>query len=211
MKKTLLFLFAIFIFFAGCAAPQAPANGKANLTVSFTYSKNVSHLPSYAVWVRDESGRTATLYATGKAAKNNFGGAQRPSALPIWSGIREADVDAVSSATPTGNVTLPCNVPQDFAGKKLELFIEANASFDFNDYYKENLKSGEEGYNDVNGQPSVIWTAQIDPAQKSGEAEPSLAGTGEILGSDHDMHDLAHVTTAKDLLQDIDIKYDFSD
>lgn len=203
-------LISLIALTAGCAASKTVDAIKPNITISFSYAEELRYLPSYAVWVADESGTRATLYATGKAAANRWGGPERPSALPIWSGIRETNVDTVSSATPISKAFIQCNLPQQFGRKKLKLYIEANSSFDYNDYYKQGLQSGQEGYNDVNGQPSMLWMAELDPAQVRGETAPILVGAGEVMGADHGIHDnLSHVTTAKELLRAITVKYDF--
>lgn len=203
-------LLSLIALFAGCSSPKAVDVMKPHVTISFSYNEGLRYSPSYAIWAEDGSGNRTTLYATGKAAANRWGGAERPSALPIWSGIREANVDTVSGATPSDKAQIQCNLPQQLAESKFKLFIEANASFDYNDYYKQDLQEGDEGYSDVNGQPSVLWTAEIDPAQVRGEAAPVLAGTGSVTGADHKIHDdMSNVTTAKELLKDITIKFDF--
>ena len=88
----------------------------------------------------------------------------------------------------------------DLRIRKLTLYIEANASYDYNDYYKQSLNKADAGYSDVNGQPSVLYKAVIDPKAVSGEIKPTLVGAGEVMGRDHAVHeDVSHVTTAKDL------------
>ena len=117
----------------------------------------------------------------------------------------------MSGATPGGRALLQCNIPGRLTGEKLKLYIEANASFDFNDYYRQDIKAGEEGYSDVNGQPSMLWMAELDPSQVIGETAFHLVGAGEVMGDDHAVHDdLGHVSTGKELLWDIIVKYDFA-
>ncbi len=211
-KITMLILILVFVI-ALCAcnatatasapslAPSADSTEPA-ISVSFGYADGLRYAPSYAIWVQDEAGNTATLYATGKAAT---GLENRPGALPVWKGVSEADV--TSGATPNKEADLTLTIPAAFAGKKLTLFIEANASFDYNDYYAKGLAESDEGYSDVNGQPSVVWTADIDTSV-SGSATPVLAGTGEVLGADNELHDVQNLTTATELLTAIQVSWD---
>jgi hypothetical protein len=125
--------------------------------------------------------------------------------LPIWKGIREADV--TSGATPKSNAELALNIPDAFVGGKLTLFIEANASFDYNDYYAEDLSEGDQGYSDVNGQPSALWSVEINTSAESGSLSPDLLGTGEVLGADHELHTSEHLTSAASLLSNIQVAW----
>lgn len=194
---------AAVMLLGACGAPAPTADpSKPSVSVSFGYEDGLRYPPSYAIWMQDDEGNSATLFATGKAAT---GLENRPAALPVWKGVREADV--VSGATPSQKAELTLNIPDKFAGKECTLYIEANASYDYNDYYAEGLAAGDEGYNDVNGQPSAVWAAKID-ASASGSATPSLAGTGDVLGADHAVHDKQHLTTAAELLTNISITWD---
>ncbi len=204
MKKisilVLLLIAAVMLTACGAPAPSSDPS-KPSISVSFGYADGLRYPPSYAIWVQDESGNTATLYATGKAAT---GLENRPAALPVWKGVSETDV--TSGATPNKGAELTLNIPDAFAGNKLKLSIEANASYDYNEYYAEGLSEGDEGYNDVNGQPSAVWTADIDTSA-SGSASPVLAGSGDVLGADHELHDAQHLTTAADLLTNIEVNW----
>lgn len=213
MKKSVAFIvistFSIIIF-VGCADQNKVDVTKPHVTLSFSYNEGLRYLPTYAIWVEDESGNLATLYATKKAADNRWGGADRSEVLPIWFGIREANVDTVSSATPSGKVKIQRNLPDQFIGKILKLFIEANASFDYNEFYKEGLMLGDEGYCDVNGQPSMLWVAELDQEKLHDDVSPSLVGAGDVVGANHEVNnDLDNVTSAKALLKDLSVKYDF--
>lgn len=123
---------------AACAkhAPEADLS-KPHVTVSLSYTDGLKYAPSFAVWVEDEAGNTATLFATDKTAT---GLKNRPEALPVWTGVREAD--AASGATPKDKAELTLNIPDEFAGKKLKIFVEANASYDYNDFFAERLEEG---------------------------------------------------------------------
>ena len=168
-------------------APEADLS-KPHVAVSMSYANGLKYAPSFAVWVEDEAGNTATLFATDKTAT---GLKNRPEALPVWTGVREAD--AASGATPKDKAELTLNIPDEFAGKKLKVFVEANASYDYNDFYAEGLEEGASGYSGVNGQPSAIWTADMDTAQ-SGSATLEMTAAGDVLGADHDLHGTQNIT-----------------
>lgn len=205
MKRAIVLLLAMALL-AGCA-PQTKLDSSAPyVDITFTYQDGLRYAPSYAIWVQDEQGNRTTLFVTKKAAGASLQ-RQRPSALPIWFGIKDTQADAASSATPAGKVSLQRNIPEPLRGKKLTLFIEANASYDYNDYYQKGLKEGDEGYNDVNGQPSVLWSAVID-ATDGMVPTLALVGRGDVTGADQQIHeDMDKVTTAKVLVKDISITY----
>jgi len=213
MKRTgNMVVFAILCaatLLSGCTKKNTVDASKPHVSLTFTYGKELKYAPTYAIWVEDEEGHRATLFVTNKIARSNWG-ADRASVLPIWSGIREQNVDAVSEATQSNKAKLQCNLPKDFSDKKLTLFLEVNASFDYNEYYREGLKRGEEGYNDVNGQPSMLYRAELDPRTVRGQAPVTLVGAGEVMGTDHTVYDdLSHVSTAKEILLDVVVTYDF--
>ena len=212
LKRIGILLFALLFL---CVLPSCSQNRtvdamKPNITITFAYEEDLRYDPSYAVWIEDESGYHATVYATKKAAQN-WDREQWAPVLPIWYGVREKDVDAVAGATSKGSANIQFNIPEEFAGKKITLYLEANASFDYNRYYSEELKETMPGYSGNNGQPSMLWTLEIDSAkQKTGEETMKLAGAGEVLGNNHKVHhDLTNMTTAKKLLTGIMVKYDF--
>lgn len=217
VTATVLAAMLFLLVFTGCAPARSASVDRAKpwAAVSFTVDQAVKYAPSFAIWVKDaDTGETATLYATKKAAADKWtGAAERPGALPVWAPVRKlASADVVTSATPGGKeATLTLQIPDQFAGKKLEFYVEANASFDYNDYYAEGLKSGDEGYNDVNGQPSLVWMAVADTAAApAGSLQPQLIGHGDVLGANADVDaDMGNITTAMSLLSNIRIDYDF--
>jgi hypothetical protein len=208
MKRNLLIpILLLTLVLSACAAPAPKADtDKPYVAVTFGYADGLRYSPSFAIWIEDEEGNAATLYATAKAAANNWGGQPRDSVLPVWNGAREG-ADVVSGATPQKGASLTLNVPEAFWNKKLTLYIEANASFDYNDYYAEGLSEGDAGYSDVNGQPSAVWKAVIGP-EASGAVSPVIAGAGEVMGKDYELHDAANLTTAAGLLIDIGVKWE---
>ena len=118
------------------------------------------YLPSFAVWT-EKAGTVKTLFVTCKAAFRSWDGTtSRKEALPVWFGrnIVEVsqpevfEVDAVTTATPSAS---PFILLVDFlplqVNDTLSIFVEVNASYDKNEYYRD----------EINGQPSVIWRARV--------------------------------------------------
>jgi hypothetical protein len=173
--------------------------------------------PTYAIWLEENSmGNVMTVYVTGKAGTDEWVMADsRPESVPVWYGIKskeeaksDAIVDAVSGATPAGEAAeIAWQVPENLIGKKVDIYIEANSSFDYNDYYIKQ-KDGP-GYSGSNGQPSLIWHASLDLSESTPEAiTPEIVGHGHVLGSDHQINpDVSKITTARETFQYIGIKY----
>ncbi len=203
--------FLASILFSGCTPEQEADLSQPYVRLTFAYDGQAGHTPSFAVWMEDESGSASTLFVTKKVAKNKWEGVEKACALPVWTGVRETDIDDVTGATPKKAAELFCNIPGGFWDKPFTLYVEANSYHDHNDFYMEDSEPGQEGFNDVNGQPSIVWAARIDPGSKSGEVALEIAGAGDVLGADHLVHtDLSHVTTAGGLLRDIKAAYDFA-
>lgn len=179
------------------AAPDVVELGSADATfrVELELRRGGSRYPaSFAVWRIDSDDRAHSLYATCKAAHDQWdGGGHRPQALPVWSAVREAELaddafelDAISSATPVERLDI---VSDDVAGE-LEIRIEANVSFDTNDAYPSS----------PNGQPSMVWAAHLD-ADESGPIDATLVGHGAVDGGDASIHaDSTGVTTAREIV-----------
>lgn len=175
--------------------------------------------PQFAVWIESkETGETETLYITEKAAENSwFTAEERPASLPVWYGIKAIEedrqslnIDAITSATPNGEMfTIRWQLPEAFFNQMINLNIEANISFDYNEYYPEEAEAEEQGYSDVNGQPSLIWQTELTTADENITIhDPHIVGTGSLLGEDHSIHpDLSSITTAKELFKKITIQY----
>ena len=173
--------------------------------------------PTYAIWIEDKStGSVSTVYVTGKAGKNEWTMADsRPESIPVWYGLTALEktegqltVDAVSGATQEGEAAeILWQVPDDLVGKKIDLYIEANSSFDYNDYYTKS-EDGP-GYSGTNGQPSLIWHAELDLSENiSDPVTPEIIGHGHVLGSDHQIDpDVSRITTARETFEYIGIKY----
>lgn len=167
------------------------------------------HTPQFALWLEDSEGNyLETLYVTNKASRRKwiFSPSEgRPESLPVWytaskheskksapktDKADELEIDAVTSATPKGGIIFNKEIPDQACIIKAEF----NASFDYNEFYTKK-NSG------VNGQPSVVYSAEIPENQKE-EVRLSFIGTGSIDGSDGEIHtDTEDLTTAKSIVK----------
>lgn len=230
MKRVYLLLLACVMLLSGCGSNSQTMGSvdpsKPYLEVSLSLNKDAyaggifgKYYPTFTIWLEDDGGSVKTIYATKKVAQNKWtGSSDRPSALPIWYGAagreflgkeseRATQLDAISSASPSKDTAIiKCQIPEDFVGKTVNIYLEANVSFDYNDYYKKDLKEGDEGYNDVNGQPSILWKASLDTGKATeGTIVPEIVGTGHVLGKDYEIHsDMSKVTTAKEIFTKIE-------
>ena len=165
--------------------------------------------PQFAVWLEDADGNyIKTIYVTGKASKKSWVFSPkegRPESLPVWYNASKqragaagsADdgqqLDAVTSATPKGGVIFSTEIEDESYIIKAEF----NTSFDYNDFYTKKSTG-------VNGQPSVVYSAEIPEgfSKESGEIKLAFAGCGSLDGSDGELHtDASKLTTAKSIVK----------
>lgn len=171
--------------------------------------------PTYVIWaVNKKTDEVRTIYITGKAGTGEWMMAdERPSSVPVWYGVKkmeaETPVDSISGATPSGEMfTHYWQIPGSMMNARMDIYLEVNVSFDYNEFYREEAKEGEPGYSDVNGQPSLIWMATLETGKKGITVTPKLISHGHVLGKNHDIDkDLSKVTTAKTIFRHVDISY----
>ena len=169
--------------------------------------------PQIAVWAEDLDGNfLRTLYVTKRASKKNWicGPKEgRPESLPVWYHAAKynpaklkdkADedfvFDSVTGATPKGGIfftaeitDLPCIIKAEF-----------NTSFDYNDFYTKK-NSG------VNGQPSVVYKAQVKEKSKD-KIVLEFLGTGSIDGANGKIcSDTEGLTSAKNIVKNITVSF----
>lgn len=206
------------------SATETGTVDRAKPTLSVLFSFNPESYPRFirkaypqvAVWISQPDMKYArTAYATNKGSRDSYWGADsRPYALPVWYGIRKAEtrpaVDAVTGATPSGeSFIIRWNVPDELRGKTVEVQIEANVAFDYNESFPKSAKAGDANYTEVNGQPSLVWRARVDMGRAGSEITPEIAGHGQILGTDHAIHpDISKLTTARGIFHYIRVTYD---
>ena len=105
-------------------------------------------------------------------------------------------------------MTIYWQIPDKLKNKNINLFFEANIAFDYNYYYKKGTKKGSPGYNDVNGQPSLVWNSSFNLSNKFVSKVPKIIGHGHVLGKDHEIDkDISKITTAKNLFGQINFIY----
>ena len=220
MKKTVFCMLICWVL-TGCSGvkDQKPDDAPGNyLAITLAFNPDYypwllgTKYPQMAVWVEADGSAPETVFVTQGAGKDKWMFAdRRPGALPVWSGIRpekeDPEIDAVTGATPGGNShTIRWKIPNTYKGKILSVFIEANVSFDYNDFYTKDKTSP--GFSDVNGQPSVVWQAEFVADSTPRQLPPEIAGHGHVLGKDSDIDpDMTHITTAAALFDYIEISY----
>ncbi len=181
-------------------------------------------IPQIAVWIEDEKGNYIdTVYVTYRSAKSRWRGGfnlRRPSALPVWShkrGIKYKDgmympttndplPDAMTGATPPGSFKKEWIVPEGFKFTKIVIRVEVNNSFDYNENYRKDLPNDSPFYNDVNGQPSIVYEGKIDLSDNKAQVIPSPAGHGDAAGRNGELtNDLANITDALQIMEGIKV------
>ena len=231
--KLAMFCFGLTaLIWLGCAsAPEQKDDRKIDfnqpyMEFKFTYNYEVyekpafflpKSQPTFAIWLEEKhSGTLQTIYVTGKAGKNDWIMAEaRPESVPVWFGVskKETDdenlgTDAITGATPSGETAvIHWQVPRHLRDKQVAVFIEANNSFDHNAYYTD--QRGTDGYSAQNGQPSLVWRAELDLSKTmDAHISPEIIGHGSVLGEDHQIYpDISKITTAQDTFSYMGIIY----
>ena len=221
MKKIFFFIPMVLVLLICCKS--VPVKKRVDekqpyLEISFSFNtENYPWLlgtkyPQMAVWVKCDTMKPETIFVTQGAGEDKWMFAdKRPGALPVWSGVRPAEngmkLDAVTGATPSGeSYAIVWMMPPEYMGRKITLYIEANVSFDYNDFYSK--EEGSPGFSGVNGQPSVVWRAVLTPGDMPVEITPEIIGHGNVLGKTSAIDpDMSHISTASELFHYIRISY----
>jgi hypothetical protein len=165
--------------------------------------------PQVAVWLEKPDGSLVdTLYVTEVAVTKKYRAAPktgRPESLPVWSALKQAagdGVDGVSSPTTVGSTVaygndLAARLP---AGTYI-VKLETNRSYDWNETYTKDNAG-------VNGQPSLIYEAELTIGGAADVADFTPIGTGSVDGSDGEIRPgLAGIDTAMDLFASMKVAY----
>jgi hypothetical protein len=221
MKKVIFFIPLVVFLLVHCSGlKEQKTVDTHHKYMEISLSFNTEHYPwllgtkypQLAVWVETVTGDRETVFVTQGAGENKWMFAdERPGALPVWAGIRPGnqgvDIDAVSGATPSGEVhAIVWQIPQKYDGKKISIFIEANVSFDYNDSYTKD--ENDPGYSGVNGQPSVVWKSSFIVDDTPRQMTPEIIGHGQVLGNNSAIDsDMSGVTTAAELFNYMTFSY----
>jgi hypothetical protein len=162
--------------------------------------------PQVAVWLETPEGDYVdTLYVTEVIVSGRYQAAPkagRPEALPVWSHLAKGPIDAVSSPTTVG---APIRYGNGRAARlpagKYVVMLETNRSYDWNaSYTKKN--SG------VNGQPSLLYRAELELGGGRSEARFEPYGRGSVDGSDGERRlGLEGIDTALRLFSELGVSY----
>ncbi|MDD7415795.1 MAG: DUF2271 domain-containing protein [Treponemataceae bacterium] len=198
-----------------------------SLSMNFFYAKEITvsvgagqhwkekREAQFSVWLEGSDGNfIKTLYVTERASQRNWIMSPkegRPESLPVWyhaskhesrktkkRNDKDAQLDAITSATPKGGIIFNTEIED----KEYVIKAEFNTSFDYNDHYTKK-NSG------VNGQPSVIYSAKIPAGfnKENDEIKLSFEGCGSIDGSDGIVQsDVSKLTTATEIVKLITVK-----
>lgn len=180
--------------------------------------------PQFAVWLEDLDGKyISTVYVTEKIATQGWvssGGNRRKEALPHWcyqrgvvydDGLylptkKQPFTDANSGATPKKSAQFKISM-SDFT-TPVVIKAEFNHSLDFNTYFPETAKPGDENYSGGemgSGQPAVIYADTIYPQQNY--VELKLIGRSSSDGTNGSIYtDLDKLTTAKSIVKSVKIQ-----
>lgn len=230
------FLIIIGFVFLGTPKTMGSKPEKRSLVIEITAGSNYDHeykygllklnlTPQIAIWLEDSKNNYIdTIFVTAKTAKSGWGNVRRPSALPIWShqrGVRYADglftpdkknplPDAITGATAKNSFVKVWNIPSNIPNGEYLIKVEVNNSFDYNDKYRDKLSEKNPDYNDVSGQPSLLWEGII-VVGKSSEINLVKTGHGHPSGKNGNIDkDLSGFTTALNIINAIQVKVENS-
>ncbi len=230
--KLFMLISIVFLAVISISSPAGASKLILNVKTGTEYSHQLKFgllkfdiIPQMAFWVEDENGKFITnIYITEKSAKSKWGipGVNRPAALPIWShnqGIlystklympdpKHPLPDAVTGATPKISFTREWVVPLDLASGKYKINAEINSSYDYNETYKKGLPADSSNYNDVNGQPSVLYQGEIILDKNDMKINLIPVGHGNPLGKNGEITaDMTGITTALKIIDSVDVEF----
>jgi len=171
-----------------------------------------------AIWLENpKTGEIKTLWVSYRSGSGDWvGKVECPVALSYWfsrfnketgtSGppsFQKPAPIAITGATPKTNLKIKHKMPNEGCW---EYFIEVNVSADFNATYSSETSYGMPDPHG-NGQPSLIYKGQIDTLDGNISKPELIARTDQYHRTDKLNPDLKGITTAKNLIKNIEIKY----
>ena len=173
--------------------------------------------PQFAIWLESPDGKKIrTVWVTRRTGKGDWEGAlERLTSLPYWvmrynkeMGTKGAPTyakpvaDAITGPTPKKEFRTFVRVPE---GSRWKVFVEVNASGDFDFAYPRALPNGTPDP-DGNGQPSIVYSGEID-AEPGKCLKPKLIGRTEQFDVPERLNpEIKSITAAADLLPTIEVK-----
>jgi len=171
--------------------------------------------PQISIWAEDnDHNKFVNIYVTERTWKDDWvGKIHCEVALPFWNRRRKLfklasdslryDIEAVSSATSKNNqistgIYLNKNTNWQY-------FIEVNVSGDYNEFYKPFLENGTPD-TEGNGQPSIIYSGIINFEKEDSSESEIIGRTHQTKITDSLIENLYGLTTAKNILNKIEIK-----
>ena len=190
------------------------------LFLGLTYTST----PQVAFWLEDLDGHyISTIYVTQKISNGSFVSTQdifntlsRPESLPYWAHQRgvsygdnsvmpaanNTDLDGMTGATPLGNYDVRSKLNTDL--RQFKVMMEINRSYDFNDFYSKDKYPDDAVYSGSgsSGQPSVIYSAEINLDENQHTYIMKPIGHGHYSGQDGKLYDnLQGIDTALQLVK----------
>lgn len=222
----------VALLFAGCATPHSTESSlpappeTVRLTCSFKLNRSVylqsdyAEPPQYAVWIENaESHEIRTLCVTHRTGQGDWKGKMGcPVSLPYWVTRynRESNTDgpptpqrpapdAITRPTCKDPFAVQADIPR---GSRWHYFIEVNVSGDFNERFPP-LEAGRDDFG--NGQPSLVYAGQLVALPGARDVPKLLGRTLQDRSTEEVVTDLDGITTAKELLLDIEVRCDLPD
>lgn len=186
-------------------------------------------VPQVAFWLEDMEGKyLGTLYVTQKisnasfvSTEDYFSTVSRPESLPYWAHQRAGgtgngnvmpvansnDLDGITGATPLGNYDIRSTVDTNLL--QFKVMMEINRSYDFNDFYTKDKYPKDVIYSGSgsSGQPSVIYTAEVNLADSQKTYFMKAVGHGHYSGEDGALYtDMEGLDTALQLVKRVTVE-----
>lgn len=189
-------------------------------------------IPQMVFWAEDLEGNFLdTLYVTRALSNSSFQNAdvfsgeaiRRPEALPVWAhrrgvragdglmvpGVGDTELDGVTAPTPLGHYDLVSRIRED--GGRVRVFMEINRSYDFNAHWHPDRFPEDAVYSGSgsSGQPSLVYTAELDLAAPTRFALLTPIGHGHHSGRDGSLTpDLRGFDSALELVGPVIVELD---
>ena len=178
-------------------------NGKTGLSINMAFNHTNETLPAIALWAESKNGTIIeTLYLSDSIAFSDrpiWNGVKTPrnQIMPIWrhrytaiSGVSpDGKVDASSGATQSHQFSLDSHLATN--GEPFTIFMEINMPADSDDKWTDKHL----------GQPSILYSAFIDPAEPQKYYLVDLTGHGGEAFKDGNInYDPTSLSTAREIL-----------